>query len=221
MESVAAMFRKSPHLLYGLDKLQLFQLDFIRLLNVRRMAQYIMKRERLDRLDILINTADMQPGPFDTDRCTGISTQMLVNHLGPLLFTISLLPLLERTARASDKNDVRIVHVNSTAHLDAPAPYRFKDITDYNKTFLNDENGDEYARYAHTKLADALFCCALQRLVDRREKPIIVIYPRAGAVTTGGTEQFHSGDESVFRPQAYAYPNRRHSRHHGAISRFY
>jgi NAD(P)-dependent dehydrogenase (short-subunit alcohol dehydrogenase family) len=74
MESVATMFRKSPHLLYDLDKLQPFQLDFTRLLKVRRMAQYIMEWERLNRLDILINTADMQRDPFDIDRNTGIST---------------------------------------------------------------------------------------------------------------------------------------------------
>jgi hypothetical protein len=83
------------------------------------MGLDIMKLEKLKRLGILINTADAPPGPLDIDNATGVSTQMLVNHLGPMLFTITLLPLLKTTDKANntpvDKKDVRIVYVNSTA----------------------------------------------------------------------------------------------------------
>jgi NAD(P)-dependent dehydrogenase (short-subunit alcohol dehydrogenase family) len=131
------MLRTSPHLSHNLDKLQPFRLDFTRLVNVQRMGLDIMKLEKLKRLDILINTADAPPGLLDIDNATGVSTQMLVDHLGPILFTITLLPLLKTTDKANntpaDKKDVRIVHVNSTACLDAPQHCRFKDKTDYKK----------------------------------------------------------------------------------------
>jgi NAD(P)-dependent dehydrogenase (short-subunit alcohol dehydrogenase family) len=96
------MLRTSPHLSHNLDKLQPFRLDFTRLINVQRMGLDIMKLEKLKRLDILINTADAPPVPLDIDNATGVSTQMLVNHLGPMLFTITLLPLLKTTDKANN-----------------------------------------------------------------------------------------------------------------------
>jgi NAD(P)-dependent dehydrogenase (short-subunit alcohol dehydrogenase family) len=66
------------------------------------MGLDIMKLEKLKRLDILINTADAPPVPLDIDNATGVSTQMLVNHLGPMLFTITLLPLLKTTDKANN-----------------------------------------------------------------------------------------------------------------------
>jgi NAD(P)-dependent dehydrogenase (short-subunit alcohol dehydrogenase family) len=195
------MLRTSTHLSHNLDKLQPFRLDFTRLVNVQRMGLDIMKLEKLKRLGILINTADAPPGPLDIDNATGVSTQMLVNHLGPMLFTITLLPLLKTTDKANntpvDKKDVRIVYVNSTAFLDAPQHCQFKDNTDYNKTFPNDKNGEEYVRYAYTKLADLLFCMRLQQLLEGGEGSIIVTCPHSGAVATAGAEDSQPGDESL------------------------
>lgn len=45
-----------------------------------------------------------------------------------------------------------------------------------------DMNGEEYARYAHTKLANALFSFELQPRLNNERVPIIGTYPHPGAV---------------------------------------
>jgi hypothetical protein len=126
---------------------------------------------------------------------------MLTNHLAPMLFTLTLLPLLKETA-LDDKwnvrlNDVRIVNVNSTSHMDAPATSRYQTHGDFNDPCSHDENGEQYARYAHTKLANALFSFALQQRLNAERVPIIVTYPHQGAICTVSDAGYRPGNEHV------------------------
>jgi hypothetical protein len=86
---------------------------------------------------------------------------MLTKHLGPMLFTLTVLALLKKTALGLEgavrSSDVRIVNVNSTSNIDAPATLRHEALADFNEAFLEDGNGEEYGQCAYTDLKNALF----------------------------------------------------------------
>jgi NAD(P)-dependent dehydrogenase (short-subunit alcohol dehydrogenase family) len=142
---------------------------------------------------LLVNITKSGRGGFDIE-VADIPVPMLTNHLGSMLFTLTLLPLLNKTALASEEeagpNDVRIVNVNSTAHIDAPESSRSSTLADFYQIFPHDENGEDYARYAHTKLANALFSLELQRRLIVQHIPIIVTFPHPGAVATVDASKF-------------------------------
>jgi len=77
---------------------------------IRDLAARI--RERLNRLDILINAAGAVSSRFTTTQ-DGIELQLAVNHLAPFLLTRELLPLLKNSPRA------RVVTVSSDSHYGA------------------------------------------------------------------------------------------------------
>jgi NAD(P)-dependent dehydrogenase (short-subunit alcohol dehydrogenase family) len=172
------------------DLLKPLEFDPTNLKAMKRIADELVMMERLD---ILINITDSGLESEDT-KIRGISSHMLINHLGPMIFTTTLLPLLKKTTLTFDESvgrpDVRIVNVNSTAHVDAPASCRFSNLYDLNQIFPHDDNGEAYSRYAHSKFANALFSIELQRRLNAQRVPIIVTFPHPGAICTVECNRF-------------------------------
>lgn len=196
------MIKESPSI--NAANLKPLVVDLSSLKEVKAAAEKFLKEE--DRLDILVNNAGLLPGPLEFDD-HGISTQVVVNHLAPMALTLGLLPLLKATAlKTTENNDVRIVNVNSTSHVDAPLDSRYRDLTDLNATFADSENGELYTRYGYTKLANALFSVELQTRLSQDGIPILVTYPHPGGVASAGSAKFLGGkDNDVFRNSLSPY----------------
>jgi NAD(P)-dependent dehydrogenase (short-subunit alcohol dehydrogenase family) len=192
-------------------RLKALVFDATDLESVKTVAEQLCETERLH---ILVNNTDLGLRNLETNK-TGISTQMLTNHLAPMLFTLTALPLLKKTALDLKWNvrlyDVRIVNVNSTLHSDAPATSIYQILADFNEAFPEDVNGEEYARYAHTKLANALFSFALQQRLHDARVPIIVTYPYLGTICTVSDDYYRPGNKQVLTDQVL-------SLRHGAMT---
>lgn len=106
---------------------------------VRDLAATV--RERVDRLDALVNNAAVAPGDHSTT-ATGIPTAVAVNHLAPYLLTRELAPLLLDSAPS------RVVVTASGVHRQATLT---PDDLDLRGEY---EGLDGYAR---TKLMNLLF----------------------------------------------------------------
>jgi NAD(P)-dependent dehydrogenase (short-subunit alcohol dehydrogenase family) len=187
--------------------------------DVRRVALKFVAEE--ERLDILVNNAGLlaQSKASDVD-AYGVSPAFGTNHLGPFLFTTTLLPLLVKTAKINP--DVRVVTVSSTAHYDVPPTARFDSLAAFNESFrtppktpidgplaifgdaLSAEGlGDMQANYTHygySKLANVLFAKELQRRLDAFGIPILSLSVHPGGVATNGAAGFLGGrDNDLFR----------------------
>lgn len=113
------------------------QADLAQAGEVRALAEAV--RDRLDKLDVLVNNAGIIPGDHETAP-DGLERTAAVNVRAPYLLTVELAPLLARA------DGPRIVNTTSEAHRDGRAD------VDY----LADP-GDDYSWwrvYATTKLAD-------------------------------------------------------------------
>ncbi|KAH7385615.1 short-chain dehydrogenase [Pyrenochaeta sp. MPI-SDFR-AT-0127] len=199
---IEEIMKESPQL--QAENLKPLAIDLGNLKEVKLVAEKFGKEE--DRLDILVNNAGLLPGALEIDK-NGVSTQIVVNHLAPMLLTLTLLPLLKQTAlEAKASPDVRIVNVNSTAHVDAPSDGHFRNAADFNATFPTATNGDVYTRYGHSKLANALFSVELQRRLITDNVPIIVTYPHPGGIASAGAANFLGGkDNDVFKNSLSPY----------------
>ncbi|KAF9003235.1 NAD-P-binding protein [Cyathus striatus] len=147
--------------------------------DVKTSAEDFLKRE--ERLDILVNNAGVLTGPFETTK-DGISTMVAVNYVGPFVFTRSLLPLLEFTAKEAG-SDVRIVNVTSIMHKSVPSPINFTDLSDLNPSYSG-KLMPGMTRYAHSKLLSLLWSITLQHRLSSSNTPITVIAIHPGGVDT-------------------------------------
>jgi NAD(P)-dependent dehydrogenase (short-subunit alcohol dehydrogenase family) len=127
--------------------LDLFVADLSSLSEVRRLAAGL--RERLPRLDVLVNNAGVVKVRRE-ETVDGIEYTLAVNHLAPFLLTGLLLPLLGASRGA------RVVNVSSDTHrgvtLDAND---LQSVSSY----------DAFLAYRRPKLANVLFTYALARRV--------------------------------------------------------
>lgn len=83
-----------------------------------------------DRLDILINNAARGIMTYQlTDY--GVDRHMALNHMGHVILTSHLLPLLKKTA--SQGNTVRIVNLGSNAHQATPSDCKFASLDELNQ----------------------------------------------------------------------------------------
>jgi retinol dehydrogenase-12 len=134
--------------------------------DIRRTAAEL--RDRLDRLDVLVNNAGATIRSR-AETAEGVDVMLAVNHLGPFLLTHELLPLLHAAPSA------RIVNVASDAHKIGTV--RLDD--------LQAERGYGllgFPRYADTKLMNILFTRELARRLEGTSVTANVLHP--GAVST-------------------------------------
>ncbi|KAK0451663.1 NAD-P-binding protein [Armillaria borealis] len=165
----------------------------------KESAKWLLERE--SRLDILsslsylisggshlnlsyspVNNAAKILGPY-AQTADGLSDSMVINHMSPYLFTKTLLPLLESTARQPG-SDVRIVNVSSVAHRWVPNP-RYDSLEAFNNDFA-DTWKPKTNLYGYTKLANVLWTKELQRLFDRANIPILAMTVHPGNVMSEG-----------------------------------
>jgi len=154
--------------------------------SVRKSAEEFLKLE--DRLDVLVNNAAMIIEEYHMGSL-GIQDIAVIDHLSPIVFTHTLLPLLKSTA-AQPGSDVRIVNVSSDAHNFISSGVHFAKKDDFNVTY----KGKWFAsmrRYGHSKLAFTLWSNELQRRLlassELGAEDIIVIAIHPGSVYTENT----------------------------------
>lgn len=124
------------------DKTHWIQCDLSDWKRAKDVAEQIKKEN--DRLDILINNAARGIMTYQlTDY--GVDRHMAVNHMGHVVFTSHLLPLMKKTAEQG--NVVRISNQSSNSHQAAPSDTKFENLDELNRDL--GPNG----QYGRSKLA--------------------------------------------------------------------
>ncbi|KAK8091352.1 hypothetical protein PG994_000857 [Apiospora phragmitis] len=132
--------------------------------HVKEVAEEIKKDT--DRIDILINNAGRGIMTYElTDY--GVDRHMAVNHMGHVVLTSHLLPLLKSTAEKGDT--VRIVNLASNAHQGAPSDTKFESLEE-----LNQDLGPN-PQYGRSKLAAILYARYFTRKVTEAGHPKVLM----------------------------------------------
>jgi len=155
-----------------------------------RKACAEIKEKYPDGLYCLCNNAGIMAVP---DKITkdGYDQQMQTNHLSHFLITKELFPLLKKSANGPS-GDARIVQHSSLARDDTKngrleAPYLTKQEAD--GMLGGDEGGwrgPTWSRYSQSKLANSVFCHALDdKLQAAGETKILSLCAHPGVAATG------------------------------------
>lgn len=150
--------------------------DLGELAQVRRAAAEY--RERIGRLDVLVNNAGVSLQHRQESR-EGLELTWATNHLAPFLLTGELLPLLRQSATP------KVVTVSSAAH--AGGRIRFDDPEF--KAGYDRSGWGGFMAYAQSKLANALFT----RELARREPCMQVNCLHPGLVNTNIMSKMSTG----------------------------
>lgn len=138
------------------DKTAWIPCDLSNWKNVKDVAEKI--KDTTDRLDILVNNAGRGIMTYQlTD--DGVDRHMAVNHMGHVILTSHLLPLLKQTAEKG--NVVRISNQASNLHTAAPSDTKFESLEE-----LNQDLGPN-AQYGRSKLAAILYARYFNRKVTQ------------------------------------------------------
>jgi NAD(P)-dependent dehydrogenase (short-subunit alcohol dehydrogenase family) len=136
--------------------------------------------EKTDRLDILINNAGRGIMTYQLNK-SGIDLHMATNHMGHVVLTSHLLPLIKSTAEKG--NIVRLVQFGSNLHEKAPKETKFESVeeltTDYGAQPL----------YGRTKLASILYAKYLDRHLHSKYPNILSNAIHPGIVETRQTTE--------------------------------
>lgn len=140
---------------------------------VAQVAEKVLKGT--DRLDILVNNAARG---IMTAQVTdyGVDRHMALNHMGHVILTSHLLPLLKKTASAG--NTVRIVNQASNAHAAASSSTKFASIEEINQDL--GANG----QYGRSKLANILYSRWLNKHLTSSHPKILANATHPGFVAT-------------------------------------
>jgi NAD(P)-dependent dehydrogenase (short-subunit alcohol dehydrogenase family) len=119
-----------------------------------------------DRLDLLINNAGVMCTPFGhtTD---GFETQLGVNHLGHMAWTLPLMDLV--VGSGTPERPARIVNLSSAGHRFGDA-----DLDDLN---YEHRDYDEWAAYGQSKTANILFSVELERRLGSLGVRSLAVHP--------------------------------------------
>jgi len=119
-----------------------------------------------DRLDILVNNSGRG---IMTAQLTdyGVDRHMAVNHMGHMVLTSYLLPLMKKTAEQG--NIVRISNQSSNAHKGAPRDTKFASVDE-----INQDTGPN-GQYGRSKLAGLLYTRYLDRNVIKKGHPNVLM----------------------------------------------
>jgi NAD(P)-dependent dehydrogenase (short-subunit alcohol dehydrogenase family) len=119
-----------------------------------------------NRLDILINNAGRGIMTHQLTDC-GVDRHMALNHMGHVVLTSHLLPLIKKTADAG--NTVRIVNQSSNLHESAPKDVKFDNLDE-----LNTDLGPN-PQYGRSKLAAILYARYFNREVTLKKYPNVLM----------------------------------------------
>ncbi|KAI0786426.1 hypothetical protein C8Q75DRAFT_720912 [Abortiporus biennis] len=133
----------------------------------------------LDRLDILICNAGIGQTPYGLT-ADGLEKHFEINNLSHYVFTLRLLPLMQKTAGSlASPAQSRIVMQSSELHRFSPSSTTFLSKDEINK------KGDGSQLYGRTKLGFIYFAKQLvKRKISSMEKPIVVTSVHPGTVDT-------------------------------------
>lgn len=124
-------------------------------------------KEQTDRLDILVNNAARGIMTFElTDY--GVDRHMALNHMGHVVLTSHLLPLMKKTAEEKG-SVVRIVNQASNAHQATPKDCKFESLEE-----LNQDLGPN-GQYGRSKLAGILYARYFNRKVTQNGHPNVLM----------------------------------------------
>lgn len=131
--------------------------------------------DKTDHLDILINNAarGIMTRQLSKD---GVDLHMAINHIGHVILTSHLLPLLKSTAEQGNK--VRLVQLGSNLHENAPKETQFESLEELNKDY------GPQPQYGRSKLAAILYAKYLDRHLHSRYPNILSNAVHAGIVET-------------------------------------
>ncbi|EKD17110.1 uncharacterized protein L3040_000366 [Drepanopeziza brunnea f. sp. 'multigermtubi'] len=134
-----------------------------------------------DRIDILIN--DAARGIMTAQQTSyGVDRHMAVCHVGHVILTSHLLPVIKKTASPSSK--VRIVMLGSNAHQATPSDCKFASLEE-----LNQDLGPN-GQYGRAKLAQMLYAKFLNR--NLKSEGVLANCVHPGFVETKqSTEEIH------------------------------
>jgi len=188
LDTIKRMEAENPALIDS-GRLHWLLLDLSTVKAAKVAAEEFMSRE--SRLDILINNAAQLASIF-TVTSEGLSDVFASDHVSPFVFTITLLPLLEQTAKLPGA-DVRVITVASAAHFRAPPATKFETIDDFRETCGSEASVNTFitkmARFGHAEVARILFAKELQRRWDIAGIPALSISLHPGEVATEGAER--------------------------------
>ena len=160
------------------EKFIWFQCDLSDWVQTKETAEKI--KGQTDRLDIVINNAARGIMTHQLAASNGIDQHMALNHMGHVVLTSHLLPVLKKTAAATN-TPVRIVNLASNMHENAPSTTKFLNVEE-----LNTDLGAT-AQYGRTKLANILYTRYLDRHLHSAHPNILVNATHPGVVETAQT----------------------------------
>lgn len=132
-------------------------------------------RNETDRLDILINNAARGIMTYQlTD--FGVDRHMAVNHMGHVVLTSHLLPLLKKTAEQG--HTVRISNQASNAHETTPKDTKFASLDELNRDL------GPMPQYGRAKLTGILYAKYLTKHLHSQYPRILINATHPGVVET-------------------------------------
>jgi len=167
--------------------------------------------KRAERLDILILGAargimTQEITPYGCDR------HMALNHVGHVVLTSHLLPLLKKTA--TDGNTVRVVTFSSNIHENAGKQTKFETLEELNTDLGPMEN------YGRSKLAQLLYAKYLGRHLTASHENILVNSVHPGFVATRQSKE-HILEAYPIRGNAMKFMPLKKDIYEGALSALY
>ena len=153
------------------DRTAWLQCDMADWARVKAVAEEI--KQGAPRLDILVNNAARGVmTPQQTEY--GVDRHMALNHMGHVVLTSHLLPLMKRTAAGEDggtrgKNVVRIVNQSSSMHSHVPADVAFASLDELNRDLGASK------QYGRSKLAGILYARYFDRKVTQNGHPNVLM----------------------------------------------
>jgi len=170
------------------NKTHWLQCDLADWHQTKEVAETIKKST--DRLDILINNAGRGIMTYQLSDL-GVDRHMAVNHMGHVVLTSYLLPLLKETAK--NGNTVRISCQGSNLHESPGSDVKFASLEE-----LNRDLGPN-PQYGRSKLANILYARYLARKLTHGGHPnILVNATHPGIVST------RQSTEHIFEPYPLA-----------------
>ena len=150
----------------GTTGIDLLDLDLSDLNSVERCAGVIL--ERYKGLDLLINNAGLMAPPRRLSS-QGFEMQFAVNHLGHMVLTQRLLPLME------GRQDARVVTVTSGAQYFGQMNWL---------DLQGEKRYDRWSAYSQSKLANVMFAIELNEKLHNQQSTVISLAAHPGLART-------------------------------------